>query len=36
LEYIRRADELEGCVFCLAAAGDDDVEGHMRYGQKTP
>src|SRR6185437_12810990 len=24
LEYIRRADELEGCVFCLAAEGDDD------------
>jgi ATP adenylyltransferase len=23
LEYIRQADELEGCVFCLAAAGND-------------
>ena len=23
LEYIQQADELEGCVFCLAAAGDD-------------
>jgi ATP adenylyltransferase len=23
LEYIQRADELEGCVFCLAAAGED-------------
>ena len=24
LEYIKHADELEGCVFCLAAAGDDE------------
>ena len=24
LEYIERADEQEGCVFCLAAAGDDE------------
>ena len=24
LEYIKQADELEGCVFCLAAAGDDE------------
>jgi ATP adenylyltransferase len=24
LEYIRQADELDGCVFCLAAAGDDE------------
>ncbi len=24
LEYIRQADELEGCVFCLAAAGADE------------
>jgi len=24
LEYIQQADELEGCVFCLAAAGEDD------------
>src|SRR5206468_9754394 len=24
LEYIQQADELEGCVFCLAAAGDDE------------
>ena len=24
LEYIKRADELDGCVFCLAAAGDDE------------
>ena len=23
LEYIQQADELEGCVFCLAAAGED-------------
>jgi ATP adenylyltransferase len=26
LEYIRQADEQEGCVFCLAAASEDDVE----------
>ena len=24
LEYIQQADEQEGCVFCLAAAGDDE------------
>jgi ATP adenylyltransferase len=24
LEYVRQADELDGCIFCLAAAGDDD------------
>ncbi|MGH2933407.1 MAG: HIT family protein [Gaiellaceae bacterium] len=24
LEYIQQADELEGCVFCLAAAGPDE------------
>jgi ATP adenylyltransferase len=24
LEYVRQADELEGCVFCLAAAGPDE------------
>ena len=24
LEYIQSADEQEGCVFCLAAAGDDE------------
>ena len=24
LEYIKRADEQPGCVFCAAAAGDDD------------
>jgi ATP adenylyltransferase len=24
LEYIQQADELEGCVFCVAAAGDDE------------
>src|SRR5207253_3395196 len=24
LEYIQQADELEGCVFCIAAAGDDE------------
>jgi ATP adenylyltransferase len=24
LEYIRQADELEGCVFCLAAEGPDE------------
>jgi ATP adenylyltransferase len=24
LEYIRHADELPGCVFCAAAAGDDE------------
>ena len=24
LEYIKQADELEGCVFCLAAAGPDE------------
>ncbi len=26
LEYIQQADELEGCVFCLAAAGEDEDE----------
>jgi ATP adenylyltransferase len=24
LEYIKRADEADGCVFCAAAAGDDE------------
>ena len=24
LEYIQQADELDGCVFCLAATGDDE------------
>jgi ATP adenylyltransferase len=24
LEYIQQADELEGCVFCVAAAGEDE------------
>jgi ATP adenylyltransferase len=24
LEYIQQADELDGCVFCLAASGDDE------------
>jgi ATP adenylyltransferase len=24
LEYIQQADELEGCIFCLAAAGEDE------------
>jgi ATP adenylyltransferase len=24
LEYIKQADELEGCIFCLAAAGADE------------
>jgi ATP adenylyltransferase len=24
LEYIEKADELEGCVFCVSAAGDDE------------
>src|SRR6266545_2910887 len=24
LEYIQQADELEGCVFCVAAAGPDE------------
>ncbi len=24
LEYIRQADEIEGCVFCVAAAGPDE------------
>ena len=24
LEYIQQADELDGCVFCLAAIGDDE------------
>jgi len=26
LEYIRQADEQEGCVFCLAAASGDDAD----------
>ena len=26
LEYVRQADEQPGCVFCLAAAGDDDEQ----------
>jgi ATP adenylyltransferase len=25
LEYIQQADEQEGCIFCLAAAGDDEA-----------
>jgi ATP adenylyltransferase len=29
LEYIQQADELEGCVFCLEAAGDLDEEASL-------
>ncbi len=25
LEYVQQADEQEGCIFCLAAAGDDEA-----------
>jgi ATP adenylyltransferase len=33
LEYIQQADELEGCVFCLAAAGDDEETLLLRRGK---
>ncbi len=32
LEYIRQADELEGCVFCVAAAGADEETLVVRRG----
>ena len=33
LEYIARADELPGCVFCLAAAGADEEGLVVRRGE---
>jgi ATP adenylyltransferase len=35
LEYIQQADELDGCVFCLAAAGEDDETLVVHRGQHT-
>lgn len=34
LEYIEQADEQEGCVFCLAAAGDDDERLVVHRGER--
>ena len=33
LEYIQQADELEGCIFCLAAAGADEETLVVHRGQ---
>jgi ATP adenylyltransferase len=34
LEYIQAADEQEGCVFCLAAEGDDEERLVVRRGRR--
>ena len=34
LEYIQAADEQEGCVFCLAQAGDDEESLIVHRGQR--
>jgi ATP adenylyltransferase len=34
LEYIKRADERDGCVFCLATAGDDETSLVVHRGQR--
>jgi ATP adenylyltransferase len=34
LEYIEQADEQQGCIFCLAAAGDDDEWLVVHRGQR--
>src|SRR5206468_4089040 len=34
LEYIQAADEQPGCVFCLAAAGDDEERFVVRRGER--
>ena len=34
LEYIQAADEQEGCVFCLAAAGDDEERLVVHRGRR--
>jgi ATP adenylyltransferase len=33
LDYIQQADELDGCVFCVAAAGEDDETLVVHRGQ---
>lgn len=35
LEYVQSADEQEGCVFCRAAAGDDERELVVHRGERT-
>jgi len=34
LEYVQSADEQEGCVFCRAAAGDDEQELVVHRGER--
>ena len=34
LEYIQAADEQEGCVFCIAQAGDDEETLVVHRGQR--
>jgi ATP adenylyltransferase len=34
LEYVQRADEIEGCVFCRAAAGDDEEQLVVHRGER--
>jgi ATP adenylyltransferase len=34
LEYIQAADEQDGCVFCLAAEGDDEEKLVVRRGER--
>ena len=34
LEYIQQADELKGCIFCLAAAGEDEETLVVHRGER--
>jgi ATP adenylyltransferase len=34
LEYIQQADEQEGCIFCLAASGDDEASLVVHRGER--
>jgi ATP adenylyltransferase len=34
LEYVQHADEQDGCVFCTAAAGDDEAQLVVRRGEQ--
>jgi ATP adenylyltransferase len=34
LEYVQGADEIEGCVFCRAAEGDDEEQLVVRRGER--
>jgi len=34
LEYVQTADEIEGCIFCAAAAGDDEAHLVVHRGER--